>query len=138
MKDVVFNENENAIVAIGDDNNITNTKLDRFMANNDIRNRSKARTKEQKVQVLLKLRQMNTVFTTMYSKETPLRKNCSKGKGSKGTKPKFVTKTGTIYRPRERLTVPVRLNVNDQLLFYPLPHWDLVALDSIPFVLVRL
>ena len=41
---------------------------------------------------------MNTVFTTMYSKETPLRKNCSKGKGSKGTKPKFVTKTGTIYR----------------------------------------
>jgi len=98
MKDVVFNENENAIVAIGDDNNITNTKLDRFMANNDIRNRSKARTKEQKVQVLLKLRQMNTVFTTMYSKETPLRKNCSKGKGSKGTKPKFVTKTGTIYR----------------------------------------
>ena len=99
MKDVVFNENEDAILAIGDDNNITNTKLDRFMININIRNRSKARTKEQKVKVLLKLRQMDTVFQSMYSKETPQTKNCSKGKGkSKGTKPKFITKTGTIYR----------------------------------------
>ena len=99
MKDVVFNENEDAILAIGDDNNITNTKLDRFMINNNIRNRSKARTKEQKVKVLLKLRQMDTVFQSMYSKETPQTKNCSKRKGkSKGTKPKFITKTGTIYR----------------------------------------
>ena len=100
MKDVVFNENKDAILAIGDDNNITNPKLDRFMTNNDIRNRSKARTKEQKVKVLLKLRQMDSVFQSMYSKETPQRRNCSsKGKGkSKGTKPKFVTKTGTIYR----------------------------------------
>ncbi len=88
MKDVVFNENEDAILAIGDDKNITNTKLDRFMINNNIRNRSKARTKEQKVQVLQKLRQRDTVFTSMYTKDTPLRKNSSKGKGkSKGTKP---------------------------------------------------
>ena len=64
MKDVVFNENENAIVAIGDDNNITNPKLDRFMANNDIRNRSKARTKEQKVQVLLKMIKIHEWFFT--------------------------------------------------------------------------
>ena len=59
----------------------------------------KARTKEQKVQVLLKLRQRDTVFTSMYTKDTPLRKNSSKGKGKrKGTKPTWVTKTGTIYR----------------------------------------
>ena len=37
IKDVVFNENEDAILAIGDDNIITNTKLDRFMINNYIR-----------------------------------------------------------------------------------------------------
>jgi len=80
MKDIVFNESKNAIVAIGDEKNITNAKLDRFMMNNNIRNRSKARTKEQKLQVLLKFRQMNTVFESMYSKETPQRRNCSKGK----------------------------------------------------------
>jgi len=41
---------------------------------------------------------MDSVFQSMSSKETPQRKNCSsKGKGkSKGTKPKFVTKTGTM------------------------------------------
>jgi len=31
LKDIVFNESENAIVAIGEDKNITNPKLDRFM-----------------------------------------------------------------------------------------------------------
>ena len=99
MKDIFFNESENAIIAIGEDKNITNPKLDRFMMNNNIRNRSKARTKGQKLQVLLKYRQLETVFDSMYEKETPQRRNCSKGKGkSKGIKPKFVTKTGTIYR----------------------------------------
>ena len=71
MKDVVFNENEDAILAIGADKNITNTKLDRFMININIRNRSKARAKEQKVQVLLKLRQRDTVFTSMYERYPP-------------------------------------------------------------------
>ena len=79
MKDVVFNENEDAILAIGDDNNVTNSKLDRFLMNNNIRNRSKARTKEQKLQVLLEYRQMDTVFDSMYLKERPQRRNCSKG-----------------------------------------------------------
>jgi len=60
LKDTVFNESENAIVAIGNEKNITNPKLDRFTMN------------------------------------------------------------------------------NNQELFYPLPHWDLIALDSIPCVLIRL
>jgi len=71
LKDIVFNGSENAIIAIGEDKNITNPKLDRFMMNNNIRNRSKARTKEQKLQVLLKYRQLDTVFDSMYEKETP-------------------------------------------------------------------
>jgi len=93
LKDVVFNESENAIIAIGEDKNITNSKLDKFMMNNNIRIRSKARTKEQKLQVLLTYRQLDAVFDSMYEKETPQRRNCSKGKGkSKGTKAKFITK----------------------------------------------
>jgi len=59
LKDIVFDESENVIIAIGQDKNITNSKLDRFMMNNNIRNRSKARTKEQKLQVLLKYRQLD-------------------------------------------------------------------------------
>ena len=41
MTDVVFDESENAIVAIGEEKNLTNAKLNRFMMNNHIRNRSK-------------------------------------------------------------------------------------------------
>jgi len=79
LKDILLYDTENAIVTIGEDKNITNPKLDRFMINNNIRNRSKARTKEQKLQVLLEYRQMDTVFDSMYLKERPQRRNCSKG-----------------------------------------------------------
>jgi len=68
LKDIVFNESENAIIAIGEDKNITNSKVDRFVMNNNIRNRSKARTKEQKLQVLLKYRQLDAVFDSMRKK----------------------------------------------------------------------
>jgi len=60
MKDTVFIESGNTIIAIGQNNNITYSKLDRFLINNNIRNRSKARTKEQNTQVLLKYLQLET------------------------------------------------------------------------------
>jgi len=60
MKNIVFNESENNLTKIGQGTNIENSKLDRFLINNNIQNRSKARTKEQKPQFLLKYLQLDT------------------------------------------------------------------------------
>ena len=58
----------------------------------------KARTKEQKVQVLVKLRQRDTVFTSMYTKDTPWGKILAKERERAREPSQHGTKTGTIYR----------------------------------------
>jgi len=51
MKDIVFNESRNIIIAIGQGENVTILKLDLFMINNNIRN-------------LLKTRRINLMMTS--------------------------------------------------------------------------